>query len=306
MTDLAVRPNDTQAVSLVRQTALDLAAAAQIGKAIAATSFAPAHFRGKPEECAVAILYGATVNLDPITAIQQIYVIGGKPALYARAMVAIVLSQGHDIWTETEEPGRVVVAGRRKGSDKVERIEWNIDLARQAGYLTNKKYVTDPRSMLYARASGDVARRIAPDALMGMTYNVEELELGEVAVTVHDGPAPATTGPVTAAEIMGELEAAPAGDAPGPITRDQLAALGRALRDAGLDDKDEALATVADIVGHDVTGTRELTTAEGQTVIDTLTAMAARLPAAAPAPNEPPADLLAVDEAWGIPADGAA
>ncbi|MCZ4506609.1 hypothetical protein O4273_27765, partial [Rhodococcus ruber] len=33
-----------------------------------------------------------------------------------------------------------------------------------------------PQSMLYARASGDIARRVAPDALLGMAYHVEELE----------------------------------------------------------------------------------------------------------------------------------
>src|SRR5690606_26985563 len=69
--------------------------------------------------------------------------------------------------------------GRRKGSSQMERVTWTTDMAQRAGYMTNSKYKTDPRSMLYARASGDVARRIAPDALLGMAHNVEELTISE-------------------------------------------------------------------------------------------------------------------------------
>ncbi|GAC81670.1 hypothetical protein SAMN04488550_4175 [Gordonia malaquae] len=163
----------------IQQTAANLSYAHQIATALSATAFVPQHFRGKPEDCAAAILYGSTVGMDPMTSLQNLYVISGKPALYSRPMVGIVLSHGHEIWTDEETPEKVVVCGRRKGSSTIERSEWTIERAKKAGYTSNKKYQTDPRSMLYARASGDVARRVAPDALLGMAYNVEELELSD-------------------------------------------------------------------------------------------------------------------------------
>ena len=46
----------------------------------------PAHFRGKPNEAAAAILYGDEIGFTPTQALQNLYVINGKPALYARAM----------------------------------------------------------------------------------------------------------------------------------------------------------------------------------------------------------------------------
>lgn len=170
--EIAVRQGDT----MVQQTARDLEAAYRIAEALGRTSFVPQHFRGKTEDAMAAILYGQTIGMDAMTALQNLYVIGGKPALYARPMVGIVLAQGHEIWTEEMSDAKVVVCGRRKGSDHVERSEWTIDRARLAGYTSNKKYMSDPQSMLYARASGDVARRVAPDALLGMAYNIEELE----------------------------------------------------------------------------------------------------------------------------------
>ena len=176
-TELATTTTDMP--SLIQQTAGELEAAWRIAEVLCKTSFAPTHFRGKPEEAAVAVLYGQTIGFDPMTSIQQLYVIGGKPALYTRAMVAIVLAAGHEMWTETSTDEKVVVCGRRRGSEHTERSEWSVDRAKLAGYLTNKKYQTDPQAMLYARASGDVARKVAPDALLGMAYTVEEMEASQ-------------------------------------------------------------------------------------------------------------------------------
>lgn len=185
----------------IQQTAANLSAAHQIATALSGTAFVPQHFRGKPDDCAAAILYGSTVGMDAMTSLQNLYVIGGKPALYSRPMVGIVLSHGHEIWTDTDTPERVIVCGRRKGSEVVERSEWTIDRARQAGYLSNKKYATDPQAMLYARASGDVARKIAPDALLGLAYNVEELELSDAAGERSSVPRRVDSEQVSSAQI---------------------------------------------------------------------------------------------------------
>ena len=157
-----------QTPSQIIATAQEMTSAAQIAKAIVGTSFVPQHYRGKPEEAAAAIMYGAALGFDPMNSLQNLYSIGGKPALYARAAVAVALSKGHRIWTVEDTPESVTVAGQRKGSDKVEQITWTLDRAKKAGYTSNKNYEKDPHAMLYARASGDVARRIAPDALLGI------------------------------------------------------------------------------------------------------------------------------------------
>lgn len=256
-----------QTFSPIQQTATELGAAHQIATALSATAFVPQHFRGKPDDCAAAILYGSTVGMDPMTSLQNLYVIGGKPALYSRPMVGIVLAQGHEIWTEVDTPERVVVCGRRKGSENIERSEWTIERAKQAGYLSNKKYQTDPQAMLYARASGDVARKVAPDALLGMAYNVEELELSDI----EDRPAPrrveseqvqqpSVTPQPTASRIPADL-------ADRITASDDVEWLGKSDTFlAGLGDEDPAV--VADLRALIAARLESLTTVDGEIVTD--------------------------------------
>lgn len=156
-----------------------LAAAHRIASALCVTAFAPAHFKNKPEEAAAAILYGAEIGFTPTQALQNLYVIGGKPAMYARPMVALVQGAGHDVWTEEKSDESVTVCGRRRGSEHVTRETWTTARAQRAGYTSNKKYQTDPQAMLYARAASDVCRQIAADVLAGIGYTVEEMQLTE-------------------------------------------------------------------------------------------------------------------------------
>lgn len=147
-----------------------------LAKSICKTALVPQHFRGKPEDGAVAIMAGAKWGLDAIAALQNIFIVHGTPSTFAKVMKAVVQANGHEIWTETVEPGRVVVCGRRSGSDKIERSEWTADRARKAGYFSNRKYDTELENMLYARATAECSRRTAPDCLLGMPYSREEME----------------------------------------------------------------------------------------------------------------------------------
>lgn len=162
-------------------------AAHDLAKGLTATEFVPEQFRGKPVEAMAAIIAGAEVGLSPMQALNSTYVIGGRPAYYARTMVALVQRQGHEVWTEKSTPASVTVCGSRAGSDKVERVTVTADAARRAGWTRNRQYESNPEAMLWARAASTVCRRIAADALLGIPYSAEELQdeaaAGESAVT---------------------------------------------------------------------------------------------------------------------------
>ena len=188
-----------------------LAAAHRIGSALCQTTFVPVHFRGKPEEAAAAILYGDEIGFSPTMALQQLYVIGGKPALYARGMVALVMSAGHAVWTVEKTDTSVTVAGRRRGTENVLQETWTIERATKAQYTKNARYQLDPQSMLYARAASDLCRQIAPDVLAGVGYSVEEMELnGERA----DREMPAIQAPQFAPVVAPPQSKPAAQDAP--------------------------------------------------------------------------------------------
>jgi hypothetical protein len=263
-------------------------AAGTLGSALSKTSFVPKDFRGKPEECAAAILFGDEIGLSPMQSLQSIYVISGKPALYARAMLAIVLAAGHEVVTIHKTDKAVTVKGRRRGSDTWIEEQWTTERARRAGYTSNKRYELDPQSMLLARAMADVCRQIAPDALAGLSYSVEELELAEPAPTAKVTRSQAPTGTrvqrkavETAAKAAAEE---PAFDNPDSgeatavesvllVSDEQLKRMTVAFTSAGIVNADHRLAYVVDTIGRDIASSKELTQDESETVIAGLEAL---------------------------------
>ena len=194
MTDLTPTEPSPMPPSTAYEVSTDLAAwagamgdAMTLAKGLAGTAFVPSHFQGKPADTAVAIMKGAALGLDPVAALEAIYVISGKPALYARSMVALVLARGHEVWTEEADATKVTVKGRRHGSSHVEESTWDVARVKAAGLDRNRQYAAHPEAMLYARAAADVCRRIAPDVLAGLSYGVEELQepAVEAAATIQ-------------------------------------------------------------------------------------------------------------------------
>lgn len=272
MTTYQARPTEVGPPnhSAIVESAQEMTAAMTIASGIVGTSFVPAHFKGKPEEAAAAIMYGATLGFDPLTSLQQLYSIGGKPALYARAMVAVVLSQGHKIWTVEDTPESVTVAGQRRGSENVEQITWTMQRAKDAGYTSNKNYQKDPHAMLYARASGDVARRIAPDALLGLAYSAEELQLGADVGTTSAQRVTAATfvkrdQPTSAYDDDGEENPRSADEAP---TDAQVKRMWAGLREHIAEDQHRPF--MEHVIGHSIESSKELTHAEVASIIDRL------------------------------------
>lgn len=262
--------------------AAGLSAAHQIGTALCATSFVPKEFKGRPEEAAAAILYGDEIGLSPTQSLQGVYVISGKPALYARTMAAVVMAAGHEVWTVSKTDAEVIVAGRRRGSTHVIEEKWTTARAKRAGYLSNKKYDTDPAAMLYARALSDVCRQIAPDALAGLAFSVEELQLAEPVETVtvtrepakrrtaQRAPRPAAIEPPEPSlePVAAEPEPEPAADE--MVTPAQIKMLAATMGQAGMTDRADALAYVASVIGREVASRNDLTRAEASRVIDAL------------------------------------
>lgn len=262
--------------AMIMRAVEQMAGAHQLAQALAGTAFVPQHFRGKADDVAAAIMYGASIGLDPISALRAVYVVSGTPGLYARQMVAIAQAAGHDVWTEASTDDAVTVCGRRKGSEHVERVTWTPQRAQKAGYTTNKKYSTDPQAMLWARAASDVVRRIASDALAGLDTSVEELQVVE-AVDVTSRPSSsrqALRAAITApAPTPAPAPVAEPSEAPGPVegvTAAQLRRIGAAMTASAITDRALALAFVSEVVGRPVESRNDLTKVEAGMVIDVL------------------------------------
>lgn len=192
--EIATRDEETAAVvdhlnasppteSELEAWARDAIAISQISANIATTSLAGA-YRGKPDEVTAVILAGHELGIQPMTSLKSIDVIQGQPALRAHAMRGLLQSKGHEIELLESTAAYCKMRGRRKGAEQWQEVEWDIDRARQLGLLNKDQWKKQPKTMLINRATGEICRLVASDALHGMPYAAEELDgyvHGEVA-----------------------------------------------------------------------------------------------------------------------------
>lgn len=158
-----------------------------------------------------AILLGKSLGVDPLTALRNIYVIKGRTGMYSAFKAAIAASHGHEMWVVENTDDVATVRGRRKGwpADREVSVTITIGMAEKAGWFTNSNYKTTPADMLYARALGRVADRIAGPELFGIPSAEDLQDLPE------DQPAQVK---VTAADIRREPKQLP------PAGADHIAA----------------------------------------------------------------------------------
>jgi len=218
-------PAPTAGVTALMQWAQEADLAYQMAEKLAVTSFVPQSLRGKPGDIAAAILAGSELGMKPMATLKSIDIIQGTPALRAHAMRAVVQREGHEIELVESTDIRCIMRGRRKDSDAWQEVEWVIDRARLMGLLGKDQWKKNPKGMLVARATGELCRLIASDALHGMAYVSEELE-GTVHAELVPQKAPlsvaALTNPPTPAGVQRTLPV-PTGEPAYSVTRDDQA-----------------------------------------------------------------------------------
>lgn len=217
MSEIAVRNDDAAAVAPVAQApalvtgsaietwAYEARMAAQIATSLAKTSFVPQSMRGKADDITAAILAGQELGLSPLASLRSMDIIQGTPGLRAHAMRALVQAQGHDVELVESSETRCVMRGRRKGSSAWQTITWTIERAARLGLTGKDQWRKQPATMLIARATGEVCRLVAADALHAMPYAIEELGGGHVPGMSDAAEVEAVEAqrPVTVAELTG-------------------------------------------------------------------------------------------------------
>lgn len=173
--------------------------ASLLAQSLAKTSFA-GQYRNKPEEATAAILSGWELGIQPMASLKTIDVIQGQPALRAHIMRGLIQSKGHEIEVVESTDIYCKMRGRRKGAESWQHVEWDIPRVQKLGLLGKDQWKKQPKTMLIARATGEVCRLIASDVLHGMPYAAEEVDgyvHGEIApkkaplsITALTAPAP--------------------------------------------------------------------------------------------------------------------
>lgn len=150
-----------------------LADVRQLAEIISDTEFVPRGFRNRPAAIAAAILYGHEVGLPPMTALQQVQVIEGRPSITAEGQRGLALSAGHEIEYGEVTSQSVTVRGRRKGSTTWHVVTWTMEDARRAKLADKLNWRTYPRAMLKARATAELVGDLFPEVLGGLAATEE-------------------------------------------------------------------------------------------------------------------------------------
>jgi hypothetical protein len=174
------RPNLTagaRPLAIVPQT---MDEAYRLAKAICMAGMAP---RGldKPEQCMVAIMHGLEIGLTPMTALQRIAVVNGRPTLWGDGAMSLVRGSGVCEWIKERIEGAgdaqvAVCEAKRRGEPDPIRRTFSIADAKKAGLWGKQGPWTQfPARMLQMRARAFALRDGFADVLGGL-YLREEIE----------------------------------------------------------------------------------------------------------------------------------
>jgi hypothetical protein len=201
-----------------------LVEAEALATTLSKSALLPDHFKGKVADVFWAISLGLEVGLPPVAALSSVYVVHGKPGLYADAMVALVLRSGlaHYFRCASSSDTEATYETHRIGDPEPRRVTITMAEAERAGWAKqNQKYQSEPRRMLEARAKSWLAKDKFPDVLRGIA-SVEELrDEGEafraptsvartaIDAVAHEAAPPKAPAGMSVDELVAAFAAAP-------------------------------------------------------------------------------------------------
>jgi hypothetical protein len=125
----------------------------------------------------VKIEAGRSLGLTPLTAMNEVHVIEGKPSLGFGALAGLVKAHPKYDYRVLEHSDQVCRIRFYENGEPLGESPFTMADADRAGYSKrNPSYSKTPRNMLFARAISNGVAWYCPDVTMGRIYVPEELE----------------------------------------------------------------------------------------------------------------------------------
>jgi hypothetical protein len=155
--------------------------AQRVARVFSESAMVPKHLQGKLADCLIAYQIAKRLNEEPLTVMQNIYVVNGTPGWKAQYMIARAVRSGvfasRIVWRQEGEGPTLKVTASTTLADTGEMIEAFCDMkmATAEGWTRNAKYTSMPEHMLKWRSATMLIRLYAPEVMLGMPV-IEELE----------------------------------------------------------------------------------------------------------------------------------
>lgn len=174
----------------------------KLAESLAQSSFVPQAMRGKPEDCLIAIDMSKRTGMAPMSILQNIYIVHGKPAWSSSFLIACINGSGlfSTRLNWRQEGGEWWAYATGKDGEVYEGPRVSVDMAKKEGWLAKNgsKWQTMPELMLRYRSAAFFARCYCPELTMGLHT---EYEVAEFAAPVEVKRQSPLVAPVVEAEI---------------------------------------------------------------------------------------------------------
>lgn len=173
-TEITTAPGNTAGFNLSPQ---NFEQALTFSKYLANSDMVPKDFKGKPENCLIAMQWGYELGLQPLQAIQNIAVINGRPAMWGDAVIALVRSSPLCEYVQESDDGNTATCRVKRRGEPEQVRTFSADDARSAG-LSGKQgpWTQYPKRMRQLRARAFALRDVFPDVLRGMPVAEEVMD----------------------------------------------------------------------------------------------------------------------------------
>lgn len=159
----------------------------RVAQVFATSDIVPAHMKGKISNCLIAMHMAERLNEDPLTTIQNIMIVNGRPGFMTNYMIARAnksgVFKGRITWASAGKGDDLVVTASAALADTGEIVsaETSMAMAKAEGWTKNSKYQSMPEHMLRFRSAAMLIRLFCPEVMLGM-QTAEELEAPSVEV----------------------------------------------------------------------------------------------------------------------------
>lgn len=155
--------------------------AQRVAKVFAESALVPPHFQNKLANCLIALNIADRMGEDPLTVMQNLAVVSGKPCWQTQYMIARANKSGvfsSRITWKSEGQGAdlaVTASAALADSGEVVSVAVSMLMAKADGWTKNAKYTTMPEHMLRWRSAAMLIRLYAPEVMLGI-QSAEEVE----------------------------------------------------------------------------------------------------------------------------------
>tara|TARA_R100001480_G_scaffold102797_1_gene105956 strand:- start:153 stop:782 length:630 start_codon:yes stop_codon:yes gene_type:complete len=187
-----ITKTNTDGESSIYQTTESFEFAQRQAKSLADSKLVPTQYQGQQglPNCLVALEMSKRMNLSPLTVMQNLNVIHGKPTWSAQFISSQIMGCGRFknfdyIVTGKDDSLSVQCQAIRLEDNKlVKGTAVSMKMAQQEGWTAkNKKYQSMPEIMLKARAATFFGRQYIPDLLLGVQTSEEIVDIEPIDVT---------------------------------------------------------------------------------------------------------------------------